>query len=176
MFNFLCVIDSISTHHFRIGMGNPCVVHLPPGPDDWHVWFIDREASDFFLVRLRSCDCSLYHRSLPWWMQRDSEFPFPLVPLALLSPLWYVFLFIGIPLVFYVGSAVKGTLFEDPFPFTSVWSLCAALIFAAIKGPVEEFGWRGLALPLLQRKFVPIWAGLILGVIWGCSGICRLSC
>lgn len=83
------------------------------------------------------------------------------------SPAWYVFLFIGIPLVFYVGSAVKGTLFEDPFPFTSVWSLCVALIFAAIKGPVEEFGWRGLALPLLQRKVAPIWAGLILGVIWG---------
>jgi hypothetical protein len=32
---------------------------------------------------------------------------------------------------------------------------------------VEEFGWRGLALPLLQRKFPPLWAGLILGVIWG---------
>lgn len=32
---------------------------------------------------------------------------------------------------------------------------------------MEEFGWRGLALPLLQQKFAPIWAGLILGVIWG---------
>jgi uncharacterized protein len=37
----------------------------------------------------------------------------------------------------------------------------------AIKGPVEEIGWRGLALPLLQRRFSPIWAGLILGIIWG---------
>lgn len=37
----------------------------------------------------------------------------------------------------------------------------------AIKGPVEEFGRRGLALPLLQRKLAPIWAGLILGAIWG---------
>ncbi len=37
----------------------------------------------------------------------------------------------------------------------------------AIKGPIEELGWRGLALPLLQRKFAPFWAGLILGVIWG---------
>jgi len=41
------------------------------------------------------------------------------------------------------------------------------LFLAAIKGPMEEFGWRGLALPFLQRKLVPIWAGLILGVIWG---------
>ncbi len=90
------------------------------------------------------------------------------------SPAWYIFLFIGIPLIFYVGSALKGTLFENSFPFTSVWSLFSALIFSAIKGPVEEFGWRGLALPLLQRKFAPIWAGLILGIIWG-AGICLLS-
>ncbi|EPX81056.1 Abortive infection protein [Litoreibacter arenae DSM 19593] len=32
---------------------------------------------------------------------------------------------------------------------------------------MEEFGWRGLALPLLQRKMAPIWAGLLLGIIWG---------
>ena len=41
------------------------------------------------------------------------------------------------------------------------------LLLAVIKGPIEEFGWRGLALPLLQRKFAPIWAGLMLGIIWG---------
>lgn len=46
-------------------------------------------------------------------------------------------------------------------------SLIVALALTAIKGPIEEFGWRGLALPLLQWKFSPIGAGLILGVIWG---------
>lgn len=80
---------------------------------------------------------------------------------------WYAFLLIGIPLIFYCGSAMKETLFEDPFPFHSLQSLLGALLFAAIKGPVEEFGWRGLALPLLQRKFAPFWASLILGGIWG---------
>ena len=83
------------------------------------------------------------------------------------SPFWYAFIIIGIPLVFYAGSMLKGNLFGEPFSFTSLGSLFMALLFAAIKGPVEEFGWRGLALPLLQRKFKPIWAGLILGVIWG---------
>ena len=34
-------------------------------------------------------------------------------------------------------------------------------------GPIEEFGWRGLAQPLLQRHVAPIWAGLIIGVVWG---------
>jgi hypothetical protein len=80
---------------------------------------------------------------------------------------WYAFLIIGIPLIFIGGSAIRGNLFTDAFPFASFQTLLVALILSAIKGPVEEFGWRGLGLPLLQRKFAPIWAGLILGVIWG---------
>lgn len=80
---------------------------------------------------------------------------------------WYAFLLIGIPLVFFGGAAVKGNLFADPLPFDSLPSLLMALLFTAIKGPVEEIGWRGLALPLLQRKLAPLWAGLVLGIIWG---------
>jgi len=83
------------------------------------------------------------------------------------SAAWYAFLIIGIPLIFIAGSALRGNLFTEPFPFASFQTLLVALVLAAIKGPVEEFGWRGLALPLLQRKFAPIRAGLILGVIWG---------
>jgi hypothetical protein len=80
---------------------------------------------------------------------------------------WYIFLILGIPLIFIGGAALKGNLFAESFPFSSFQSLFVAFVFAAIKGPVEEFGWRGLALPLMQRKFTPIWAGLILGAIWG---------
>lgn len=83
------------------------------------------------------------------------------------SPAWYAFLIMGIPLLFFGGSAMKGNLFAEPFPFSSFQALGVAMLFMAIKGPVEELGWRGLALPLLQRKMAPIWAGLILGVIWG---------
>jgi hypothetical protein len=83
------------------------------------------------------------------------------------SGLWYLFLFIGIPLIFYAGSALKGNLFTEPFPFSTVNALVMALFFSMIKGPVEEFGWRGFALPLLQRNLAPFWAGLILGIIWG---------
>jgi membrane protease YdiL (CAAX protease family) len=80
---------------------------------------------------------------------------------------WYAFIIIGIPLIFIGGSYLKGNLFTDPFPFSSFSAILFATFFAIIKGPVEEFGWRGLALPLLQRKLAPIWAGLILGLIWG---------
>ena len=34
-------------------------------------------------------------------------------------------------------------------------------------GPIEEFGWRGVMQPLLQRHMAPIWAGIIIGATWG---------
>ncbi|MDX1417034.1 MAG: type II CAAX endopeptidase family protein [Candidatus Promineifilaceae bacterium] len=79
--------------------------------------------------------------------------------------LWWMFLILGIPAIFYIAAAVKGTT-ADPFPFSPWTELFPALALALILGPIEEFGWRGLALPLLQRRFAPFWAGLILGVIW----------
>ena len=80
---------------------------------------------------------------------------------------WYVFLLVGIPMIYYVASAFKGNLFEDAFPFAHWQDVFPALLFMLVLGPIEEFGWRGFALPLLQRRYAPIWAGLILGAIWG---------
>ena len=83
------------------------------------------------------------------------------------SPGWYVFLLLGIPLIYVAGAAVKGNLIADPFPFDGIGQMLGAMVFMLVLGPVEEFGWRGVALPLLQRRFMPISAALILGVIWG---------
>lgn len=80
---------------------------------------------------------------------------------------WYICLILGIPLVMYGGVALKGTLGEDPFPFSPWYHMFPALAVALFIGPIEEFGWRGVALPLLQQRYTPFWAGLILGVIWG---------
>jgi uncharacterized protein len=74
-------------------------------------------------------------------------------------------LVLGIPLMFYAGAAMKGNL-GGPFPFSSWSDALPAVATALLIGPIEEFGWRGLALPLLQRRFAPFWAGLILGLIW----------
>ena len=79
---------------------------------------------------------------------------------------WYVLLILGIPLFYILGAAVKGNLVGGFRSFTGP-QLLAAMAFMLILGPVEEFGWRGLALPLMQRRLAPIWAGLILGLIWG---------
>ncbi len=83
------------------------------------------------------------------------------------SPAWAAFLLAGIPLLFIAGAAWKGTLLSEPLPFTTIPTALTALLFAAILGPVEEFGWRGMALPLLQRRMTPFAAALVLGVIWG---------
>jgi len=79
--------------------------------------------------------------------------------------IWWIFLILIIPLFFYVGAAFKGTV-NAPFPFSPWYQMFPVLATALFLGPIEEFGWRGLALPLLQRKFSPFWAGLILGLIW----------
>jgi uncharacterized protein len=82
-------------------------------------------------------------------------------------PAWYAFLLVGIPLIYYAGSAVKGNLLDGPLPFSGVGEMFGAMAFMLILGPAEELGWRGVALPLLQRHLAPIWAGLLLGLIWG---------
>lgn len=78
---------------------------------------------------------------------------------------WWLFLLVGIPALVYAGAALSGTL-SDPFPFAPWYMVLPAMAVALFIGPIEEFGWRGVALPLLQRRFAPFWAGLILGVIW----------
>lgn len=78
---------------------------------------------------------------------------------------WWLFLILGVPAFMYIGAALKGTI-GDPFPFSPWYQVLPALALALFLGPIEEFGWRGLALPLLQRRFKPFWAGLILGIIW----------
>jgi membrane protease YdiL (CAAX protease family) len=79
---------------------------------------------------------------------------------------WWAFLVVGIPAVKYLGAAIGGTL-STAFPFSPWYALFPALAAAALIGPMEELGWRGLALPLLQRRFAPLGAGLALGAIWG---------
>jgi len=83
-----------------------------------------------------------------------------------MSLCWWAFLVIGIPAAFYLGAAIKGTI-TDPFPFSPWHGVLPALATGLIIGPIEELGWRGLALPLLQRRYAPLWSSLILGGIWG---------
>jgi len=81
-----------------------------------------------------------------------------------MPPAWWVFLLLGIPAVKYIGAAFNGT--AGDFPFSPWYGLIPAMAVALFIGPVEELGWRGVALPLLQRRFAPLWSALILGAFW----------
>jgi uncharacterized protein len=78
---------------------------------------------------------------------------------------WWVLVVVGIPAIVYTGALFAGAAGESEF---SPWySVLGMLALTLIIGPVEEFGWRGLALPLLQRRHTPFVASLILGAFWG---------
>ena len=83
-----------------------------------------------------------------------------------MPPVWWLLLLVGIPAVKYLGAALGGHL-SDPFPFSPWYDLLPALLVVLAIGPLEELGWRGVALPLLQRRFAPLGASLILGAVWG---------
>jgi len=81
-----------------------------------------------------------------------------------MSLTWWLVLVVGMPAVFYAGAAITGNL-GDPFAFSPWYSVLPALLPMFLVGPIEELGWRGVALPLLQRRLAPLWASLVLGVI-----------
>lgn len=82
------------------------------------------------------------------------------------SPGWYAFLILGFPVISFLGALIKGNALAAPLFAESLSVLVPAIGFMLILGPVEEIGWRGFALPILQRHMVPFLAGLVLGIIW----------
>ncbi|MEQ9463274.1 MAG: type II CAAX endopeptidase family protein [Haliea sp.] len=80
---------------------------------------------------------------------------------------WVAFILAGLPLVFVTGSLLKGGPVLAPLPPEGMVPVVALLFMMLFLGPIEEFGWRGVAQPLLQRHMAPIWAGLLIGAAWG---------
>ena len=62
---------------------------------------------------------------------------------------WWLLLLLGIPGAFYLGAAIKGNL-GQPFPFSPWYGVLPGLAVALFIGPIEELGWRGLALPIAE--------------------------
>lgn len=79
---------------------------------------------------------------------------------------WWAFLLLGMPAVFYGGALLAGADTAQLLPTAGPREILMLAIFMLVLGPVEEIGWRGLALPLLQRRMTPLGAGLVVGALW----------
>ena len=83
------------------------------------------------------------------------------------APVWWLFILVGVPLVFMAGSLIKGGPLLAPVPPEGIGAMVSLMFMMLFLGPVEEFGWRGVAQPILQRHVAPFWAAVIIGSVWG---------
>ncbi|MCX6239762.1 MAG: type II CAAX endopeptidase family protein [Bacteroidia bacterium] len=83
--------------------------------------------------------------------------------------LYYLFCIVSVLGVRYLSIAVYGLIFKPIWAdITPQFLSLLPLIFLMILfGGLEEFGWRGLLLPELNKKFnLPI-SAIVVGLIWG---------
>ena len=85
------------------------------------------------------------------------------------SPRWYAIALVGPGVVTMAAAATSVGLGSQPEDGSADWSVIAGSFASTlvIVGLFEEVGWRGYALPRLQRRLSPFVAAIVLGLIWG---------
>lgn len=88
------------------------------------------------------------------------------------NPMYYIFVLCYYVLLYYIsylicnalGDNTKFHLFSNAY-----YLLNTSILTLFLGGPLgEELGWRGFLLPRLQRKLKPLYASLIIGIVWAC--------
>jgi membrane protease YdiL (CAAX protease family) len=99
------------------------------------------------------------------------------------APHWYAVALLGFPLLALVAVVLSfvmtghlpdlsASYIHNVFPQfprnLSPWLLFLPfLVFSIVTTIPEETGWRGFALPRLQRRWGPVLASLVVGSLWG---------
>lgn len=87
------------------------------------------------------------------------------------SSKWYLFILLGIPALVMLGIIIQPGAMSSFKGFTT--SLLIGYPFALVAvffgvGLGEEPGWRGFALPHMQKQYGSLWGTLLLGILWSC--------
>ena len=84
--------------------------------------------------------------------------------------LWYLFSFLGTAGIVMASIGIHVMMggevpeFNDPRQIYLVIPVFVYVLFLSVLG--EEIGWRGYALPRLQKRRGPLVASLIIGMVW----------
>jgi membrane protease YdiL (CAAX protease family) len=94
--------------------------------------------------------CVLYRVPIVWWIYAL------FLPLGLLA---------CASVIYGVAHGKVGPI--KPTELFHEWWLFFIFVFGLFQGPLgEELGWRGFLLPFLLKKYSPLKASLILGLVW----------
>jgi len=99
--------------------------------------------------------------------EKGSETLFGLLQLWKVKPFWYVIVLLLSPVLLNLTLVILWTLGVRIGGEFVTGYMVAGIPLGLSAGLMEEFGWRGFALPRLQTRYTALNASLIIGLLWG---------